>query len=135
MKFVTIPVNEVVEIESSVASVAKEPNGSLVVLPSALTVIHRRRIAIAAEQHRLPAVYSSRYFAIDGGLMSYGCDITYSFWQTASYIDRILKGAKPVDLPVQQPTKFEWVVNLKAAKAIGITVPNSVLLLADETIE
>jgi putative ABC transport system substrate-binding protein len=135
MKHILVPINEVAEIESTIASVAGEPNGSLVVLPSGFTVTNRRQIVTAAEQYRLPAIYASREFIADGGLMSYGPDIVHSFWQTAAYIDRILKGAKPAELPVQTPTKFEWIINLKAAKAIGITIPNSVLLLADETIE
>ena len=88
-----------------------------------------------AAQHRLPAVYGFRYFAADGGLMSYGVDVRDLFWRSAAYVDRILKGAKPGELPVQAPTKFELVINMKTAKALGLNVPHGLLNAADEVIE
>jgi putative ABC transport system substrate-binding protein len=96
---------------------------------------HRRSIISLADRHRLPAVYFSRYFATEGGLLSYGPDITYIFRRTATYIDRILNGANPADLPAQAPTKFELLVNLKTAKALGLEVPPTLLARADEVIE
>lgn len=104
-------------------------------LPDVTTAVHRELIVALAVRHRLPAVYSNRYFVASGGLVSYGVDIVDLYRRAASYVDRILKGAKPSDLPVQAPTKFELVVNLKAAKAIGLTIPESFLLRADEVID
>ena len=128
---------------SAVISVTKRPisafahdlNGGLIVLPSAFVAVHRQLIFEQAAQHRLPAVYGFRYFAADGGLMSYGVDVRDLFRRSAAYVDRILKGAKPGDLPVQAPTKFELVINLKTAKALGLTIPPTLLALADEAIE
>jgi putative tryptophan/tyrosine transport system substrate-binding protein len=134
-RFIAVPVHDADGIDSIIALAAREANGSLIVLSSAFTTAHRGRIIAAAAQHRLPAIYGFRYFAADGGLMSYGSDMNQMFSNAASYVDRILKGERPGDLPAQTPTKFEWVINLKTAKAIGIEVPNSALLLADETIE
>lgn len=104
-------------------------------LPDVTTAVHRELIVALAVRHRLPAVYSNRYFVASGGLVSYGVDIVDLYRRAASYVDRILKGAKPSDLPVQAPTKFELVVNLKAAKAIGLTIPELFLLRADEVID
>ena len=104
-------------------------------MPDSHNVVHRKRIIELAAEYRLPAIYYFRYFASDGGLISYGPDEMDLFVRTASYVDRILKGASASDLPVQQPTKFELVINLKTAKALGITVPQSLLLRADEIIQ
>jgi putative ABC transport system substrate-binding protein len=123
------------EIERGITAFAREPNGGLIVLPVPTTVIHRTLIIKLAAQHRLPAVYNSRYWIAEGGLVSYGADVLDQYRRTAGYIDRILKGEKPADLPVQAPTKYELVVNLKTAKALGLTIPPSVLARADEVIE
>src|SRR5215510_12790949 len=110
-------------------------NGGLIVLPSAFVAVHRQLIFEQAAQHRLPAVYGFRYFAADGGLMSYGVDVRDLFRRSAAYVDGILKGAKPGELPVQAPTKFQLVVNLKTAKALDLTLPPTLLASADEFIE
>jgi putative ABC transport system substrate-binding protein len=107
----------------------------LIILPAPTALIHRERIAAAAALHKLPAIYPFRLSVTAGGLMSYGIDLGYQFRQAASYIDRILKGEKPGDLPVQQPTQFQLVINLRAAKALGLTVPPMLLAIADEVIE
>jgi ABC-type uncharacterized transport system substrate-binding protein len=123
------------EIERGITAFAREPNGGLIVLPVPTTVIHRTLIIKLAAQHRLPAVYNSRYWIAEGGLVSYGPDVLDQYRRTAGYVDRILRGTKPADLPVQTPTKFELVVNLKTAKALGLDVPATVLARADEVIE
>jgi putative ABC transport system substrate-binding protein len=123
------------EIERALAAFARSPNGGLIVTSSPSAAAHRVAIIALAARHRLPAVYSFRYLATSGGLISYGPDTTDPFRRAAGYIDRILKGAKPADLPVQAPTKYELVVNLKTAKALGLDVPASVLARADEVIE
>jgi putative ABC transport system substrate-binding protein len=123
-----------VEIETAVIALGREPGGGLVVMPDTFTLAHRASI-ISAARNNVPAVYSLSAFARDGGLLSYGADRVDLFRRAASYVDRILRGAKPGDLPVQFPTKFELVVNLKTAKALGLTVPQSILLRADEVIE
>ena len=107
----------------------------LIVGPDNFTANHRDVIISLASQYRLPAAYPFRYFATAGGLISYGSDTTDLFRRSAAYVDRILKGAKPADLPVQQPTKFELVINMKTAKALGLTVPDTLLARADEVIE
>ena len=104
-------------------------------MASAFTVVHRNLIIRLATQRRLPAVYSFPFFAADGGLMAYGADIMDLFRRSATYVDRILKGAKPGDLPVQTPTKFDLVINLKTAKALGVTIAPTLLATADEVIE
>jgi len=109
--------------------------GALTVLPSTMFFIERRRLVALAAKHRLPAVYPSREFVDAGGLMAYGSDLADMLRRTATYVDKILKGAKPGDLPVEQPTKFELVVNLKTAKALGLTIPQSLLQRADEVIK
>jgi len=123
------------EIEPAIEAFAREPNGGLIVLPDPLTVVPRERILSSAIRYRLPAVYPHRLFATTGGLLSYGTDLPDLYRRAASYVDRILKGEKPADLPVQAPVKFLLVVNLKTAKALGLTISESFLLRADEVIE
>jgi putative ABC transport system substrate-binding protein len=122
-------------IERTIAAFAGSANGGLVVTGSALAVTHRGLIIALAARHRLPAVYPSRFYVADGGLISYGPDFIDQFRRAAGYVDRILKGEKPSDLPVQAPTKYELVVNLKTAKALGLDMPATVLARADEVIE
>jgi putative ABC transport system substrate-binding protein len=123
------------EINRAIESFARVPNGGLLVPPDVTTVAHRDLIIALAARHSLPAVYFSRIFVEAGGLMSYGNDLVDVFRQAASYVDRILRGDKPADLPVQAATKFETVVNLKTARALGLTVPPGLLVAADEVIE
>jgi putative tryptophan/tyrosine transport system substrate-binding protein len=123
------------EIERAVKTFAGSANGGLIVTGSALTVLHRDLIIALAARHKLPAVYYERYYVAAGGLMSYGPDFLDQYRSAAGYVDRILKGEKPGDLPVQAPTKYELVINLQTAKALGITVPGSLLSRADEVIE
>jgi ABC-type uncharacterized transport system substrate-binding protein len=125
----------IAEVEQAIDQFAHEPNGGLIVLPNPITLGNHGLIIALAARHRLPAAYFFRHLVADGGLISYGIDLTDQHRQAASYVDRILRGEKPADLPVQQPTKFELVVNLKTAKAIGIELPTSILLRADEVIE
>jgi ABC-type uncharacterized transport system substrate-binding protein len=132
-----IPVNvhDPDDIEHSVAAFARTPNGGLVVTASALTLVHLDRIVALAVRLRLPAVYPRRLYVESGGLMSYGFDVVDQFRRAAGYVDRILKGEKPADLPVQAPTRYELVINLKTAKALGLEIPPTVLARADEVIE
>jgi putative ABC transport system substrate-binding protein len=123
------------EIERAIAAFARSPNGGLIVTASALTVVHRDLIIALAARHKLPAVYFERFFVAAGGLISYGVNFVDQHRRAAGYVDRILKGEKPADLPVQAPTKYELVINLKTAKALGLTIPPSVLARADEVIE
>jgi putative ABC transport system substrate-binding protein len=123
------------EIERLVNEFAQQPDAGLVVLPNPTTNEHRELIVELAARHHLPAVYPFRYFAAIGGLMSYGIDVVDLYKRAAVYVDRILKGAKPADLPMEQPTKFELVINLKTAKALGLAVPATLLAQADEVIE
>ena len=129
------PVHSDVEIETAIIALGREPGGGLVVMPDVFMIAHRAPIILAAARNNVPAVYSQSDFARDGGLLSYGVDQVDIFRRAATYVDRILRGAKPGDLPGQFPTKFEMVVNLKTAKALGLTVPQSILLRADEVIE
>ena len=122
-------------IERALASFARSPNGGLIVTVTPAAAVHRHLIITLAARHRLPAVYGYRYFVMDGGLISYGPDTIDQYRRAAGYVDRILKGEKPADLPVQAPTKYELVINLKTAKALGLTVPDSLLARADEVIE
>ena len=122
-------------IEQDIAKFASAPNGGLILTGSALSVVYRDLVVGLAAKHKLPAVYHRRYFVTGGGLMSYGSEIDEQFRGAARYVDRILKGEKPADLPVQAPTKYELVINLKTAKALGLTIPPSVLARADEVIE
>jgi putative ABC transport system substrate-binding protein len=130
-----INVREAGEIERAVATFARSPNGGLVVTSSALAVRHRELIIALAAWHKLPAVYYRRYFVASGGLVSYGYDLVDQYRRAAAYLDRVLKGEKPAELPVQAPTKYELVINLKTAKALGLDVPATVLARADEVIE
>jgi putative ABC transport system substrate-binding protein len=129
------PVRSDGEIETAIIALGREPEGGLVVLPSAFMTTHRSPIISAAARNNLPAVYRYSFFVKDGGLLSYGPDVVDLYRRAATYVDRILRGAKPTDLPVQLATKYEMVVNLKTAKALGLTVPQSILLRADEVIE
>jgi putative tryptophan/tyrosine transport system substrate-binding protein len=130
-----INVRDAAEIERAVAAFARASNGGLIVTGSALTAIHRALIVKLAAQYRLPAVYPGRYWVTGGGLISYGPDRVDQYRLAAGYVDRILKGEKPADLPVQAPTKYELVINLKTAKTFGLDVPTSLLARADEVIE
>jgi putative ABC transport system substrate-binding protein len=123
------------EIEQSVESFARSPNGGLIPASSGAALRHRDLIVALAARHKLPAVYWDRFFVATGGLMSYGPDLVDQFGQAAGYVDRILKGEKPADMPVQAPTKYQLVINLRTAKAIELTIPQSVLGRADEVIE
>jgi putative ABC transport system substrate-binding protein len=122
-------------IERDIAAFARSSNGGLIVTGSALAAVHRELITALAARHKLPAVYAFRYMVTAGGLISYGADSIDPYRRAASYVDRILKGEKPADLPVQAPTKYETVINLKTAKALGLTVPQTLLASADEVIE
>jgi putative ABC transport system substrate-binding protein len=135
MEAIAAPVRDTSELESVVAGQAREPDGGLIVMPEAFMNVHRAEVTSLAAHYRLPAVYPRRFFAELGGLLSYGNDQSDNFRRTATYVDRILKGEKPADLPVQVPTKFELVINLKTAKALGLTVPPMLLTSADEVIE
>jgi putative ABC transport system substrate-binding protein len=132
---ITAPVHNDGEIETAISTLRREPGGGLVVLSDGFTLLHRAPIISAAARNNVPAVYSQSVYARDGGLLSYGVDRVDTFRRAATYVDRILRGAKPGDLPVQFPTKFEMVVNLKTAKALGLEVPPSIRLRADEVIE
>jgi ABC-type uncharacterized transport system substrate-binding protein len=130
-----LQVRDAAEIERTVTAFARSPNGGIIVTGSALAFAHRDLIIAVAARHKLPAVYPSRLFVADGGLMSYGPDLLDQFRLAAGYVDRILKGEKPADLPVQAPTKYELAINLKTAKALGLEVPPTLLARADEVIE
>ena len=123
------------EFERGIDAFARQPNGGLVTLGSPVTLAHRDLIVALAARHKLPAIYTTRYFVTSGGLMSYGPDRVEIYRRAAAYVDRILKGEKPGDLPVQVPIKYELVINLKTAKALGLTVPAGLLARADEVIE
>jgi len=130
-----VGVRDADEIERAVTAFARSSNGGLIVTGSPLTALHRKLIIALVARHRLPAVYPFRYYPTSGGLISYGPDTTDPFRRAAGYVDRILKGEKPSDLPVQAPTKYELVINLKTAKALGLEVPPTLLARADEVIE
>jgi putative ABC transport system substrate-binding protein len=123
------------ELERAVTAFAREPNGGLIVTTSGWTIAHRHLIIALAARHRLPTVYPARYFVTDGGLLSYGPDTIEPYRRAAGYVDRVLKGEQPADLPVQASTKFELAINLKTAKALGLDVPPTLLARADEVIE
>jgi putative ABC transport system substrate-binding protein len=130
-----VDVRDAGEIERAVAAFARGPNGGLIVTGSAGGIVHRELIATVAARHKLPTVFPSRVYVTGGGLISYGPDLIDQFRRAAGYVDRILKGEKPGDLPVQAPTKYELVINLKTAKALGLEIPSSVLARANEVIE
>jgi ABC-type uncharacterized transport system substrate-binding protein len=130
-----VNVRDAGEIERAVTAFARGPNGGLIVSASGLAIVHRELIVTLAARHNLPAIYFQRFFVTAGGLISYGPETIDPHRRAAGYVDRILKGEKPADLPVQTPTKYELVVNLKAAKALGLTVPDTLLARADEVIE
>jgi putative ABC transport system substrate-binding protein len=132
---IIMPVHSDVEIETAIIALGREPGGGLVVMPDISMTTHSGPIILAAARNRVPAVYYLSTFARDGGLLSYGADLVDPWHRAASYVARILRGAKPADLPVQFPTKFEMVVNLKTAKTLGLTIPPNLLAVADEVIE
>ena len=131
----TLPVPDASGIEPAIANLAATPNSALFVLTDVFTTVNRETITILTAKYQLPAVYPHKYFVIGGGLISYGIDIADLHRRSASYVDRILKGATPAELPVQAPTKYELAINLKTAKALGLTMPSSLLTRADEVIE
>jgi putative ABC transport system substrate-binding protein len=129
------PVRSDAEIETAITALGREPGGGLVITSDAFMTAHRAQIISGAARNNMPAVYAFSYYARDGGLLSYGPDRVEPWGRAASYVDRILRGEKPGDLPVQFPVKYEIAVNLKTAKALGLTVPQSILLRATEVIE
>jgi putative ABC transport system substrate-binding protein len=135
VELVAAKVHDAAEVEAAVASFAREANGGLIAMPDTFTVVHRDVIIAQAGHYRLPAIYPFRYFAVDGGLISYGSDTADLYRRAPAYVDRILKGATPAELPVQAPTKFELVINLKTANTLGLTIPPTLLARADEVIE
>ena len=132
---IILPVHSDVEIETAITSLGRDPGGSLVVPGDIFTTAHRVPIISAAARNNVPAVYGLSYFVREGGLLSYATDGPDIFRRAASYVDRILRGAKPAELPVQLPIKFELVINLKTAKALGLTIPETLLATADEVIQ
>jgi putative ABC transport system substrate-binding protein len=132
---ISAPVHSDEEIEAAITALGREPGGGLVVMPDVFTFAHRAPIILAAARNKVPAVYTLSELARDGGLLSYGEDLVDSLRRAATYVDRVLRGEKPGDLPVQFPTKFETVVNRKTATALGLAIPPSILLRADEMIE
>jgi putative ABC transport system substrate-binding protein len=132
---ITATARDAREIETAISTLAQRPDSALIVAPDTFSNAHRELIVTLAARHRVPAIYGQRQFPASGGLVSYGPDLINTVRRSASYIDRILKGEKPGDLPVQAPTKFDLIINLKAAKALGLSIPESFLLRADEVIE
>jgi putative tryptophan/tyrosine transport system substrate-binding protein len=132
---IAMPIRDAGTIENAIEAFAREINSGLLVLPDVTTTVHEQLIVKLAVQHRMPAIYPWRHYVTAGGLMSYAVDLLELWRRSASYVDRILKGEKPADLPVQAPTKYELVINLKAAKALGLTVSEALLVRADEVIE
>ena len=128
-------IREAAEIDSAIAGAASETNGGVIVNPDAFTIANRRLIISLIARYRLPAIYAYWYYAVDGGLLAYGHPYNDLFQRATVYVDRILKGAKPGDLPIQNPTKFELIINQKTAKALGLTIPDKLLALADEVID
>jgi putative ABC transport system substrate-binding protein len=135
VELTSVGVRDASEIERGIAAFAREPNGGLIVPVPSSVVLHRELLITLAARHRLPAIYAARFFVTSGGLISYAPDTIDSYRRAAGYVDRILKGEKPDDLPVQAPTKYELVVNLRTAKALGLDIPPSVLARADALIE
>jgi ABC-type uncharacterized transport system substrate-binding protein len=135
VELVALNVRDGAQIERSIAAFARSSSDGMIVTSSPLAALHRKLIVSLAARHKLPAVYAAQYIASVGGLVSYGPDFVDQYRHAAGYVDRILKGEKPADLPVQAPTKYELVINLKTAKVLGLTVPDSLLARADEVIE
>ena len=135
VRAVAAPAHDPAEIVAAIATLAREREGGLMVLPDIYLVANSAQISALAAKYSIPAIYPSRTFVMDGGLISYGPDTPDLFYRAAGYVDRILRGEKPADLPIQEPTKYEWVIDLKAAKALGLTVPPSLLATADKVIE
>jgi len=135
VQLIEVPVHDPGDIELALTKLGREPGGGLVVLPDTFLAPNLKLILELAARHQLPAIYPFRYFVSAGGLVSYGPDVDDQFRQAAGYVDRILRGEKPGDLPVQQPTKFEMVINIKTARALSLNVPNTLLVAADEVIE
>jgi putative ABC transport system substrate-binding protein len=132
---IIVPVHSDVEIEEAIITLGREPGGGLVVIPDGWSILHRAPIISAAARNNVPAVYTVSAFAGDGGLLFYGPNVIDIYRRAASYVDRIVRGEKPGDLPVQFPTKFELIINLKTAKALGLTIPETLLATADQVIE
>ena len=135
LEAIVATVHDTAELDTVIAAQAREPNGGLIVMPDGFLNVHRAEVILLAARYHLPAVYPWRFFAEQGGLLSYGSEQRGLFRIAASYVDRILKGEKPADLPVQAPTEYELVINLKTAKALGLTVPPTLLDRADKLIE
>lgn len=135
VKAIIASVRDAAELEAAIVAQTREPNGSLIVMPDTFMTVNRAKITALAAQHRLPAVYPFRFFSANGGLVSYGNDTADNYRRASLYAHRILQGEKVSELPVQAPSKFELVINLKAAKALGLAVPPSLLVRADELIE
>jgi putative ABC transport system substrate-binding protein len=132
---IAAPVHDVSQLETVVAAQSRDLNGSFVVMPDSFTDAHPELITALAARHRLPAIYAYRFFVVAGGLLSYGVDLTDNFRRAATYVDRILKGEDPANLPVQAPTKYVLTVNLKAARSLGLTIPPGILSIADEVMD
>jgi putative tryptophan/tyrosine transport system substrate-binding protein len=135
VRLIAAPVHDAAEIDTAITTLAREPGGGMMLLPDIFMLAYRAQIVGLAAKYGLPTVYASRFWSMGGGLISYGPDTPDLFRRAASYVDRILKGEKPADLPVQQPTKYELVINMRTAKALGLTVPPTLLARADEVIE
>jgi putative ABC transport system substrate-binding protein len=132
---VAVPLHEASDIEGAIATFAREPDGGLIFISDGFSMSNRKTVIALAARHRLPAIYPFRVFVTDGGLVAYGVDPIEQFRRAASYVDRILRGERPGELPIQQPTKFELVINLRTAKTLGLTVSPALLARADEVIE
>ena len=130
-----LPIRNEAEIENVISNFASNPNGGLIFLSDIFTTAHRARIIAATNAHRVPVIFPYRYYAVDGGLAAYSPDQPSEFRQAAYFVDRILRGEKPGDLPIQTPNKYELVINLKTAKALGLTIPAGMLSVADELID
>jgi len=135
VEMVMARVRGLAEIEAAIALLGREPSGGLILPPDGFTLVHRKLIVELAARYQLPAIYGIQNFARDGGLAYYGVNIDDQYRQAAAYVDRILRGENPGELPIQQPNKYEFVINLKTAKALGLTVPPALLARADEVIE
>jgi len=130
-----VPVSDFAEVEAVMARLGRDPRAGLIFPPDTFMTVRRKMVIELAAQHRLPAIYANRSFATDGGLISYSIDAVHQFRQAAEYVDRILRGAKPTELPVQQPNKFELVINFATAKALNLTVPRNLVVSSTELIQ